>query len=200
MRTRAKKNHSSPKKAMGSFRIIGGEWRSRRLSFPGIEGLRPTTDRVKETVFNWLSGEIEGAKVLDLFAGSCSLGFEALSRGAESLTAIEKDRSAAQAIRDNLNLLKGEAEVIQNDAIAWLKQNANEQTGSPFSLIFLDPPFRQGLLDSCLELLENSAILEPNALIYLELEQERRDLLVPSGWQLLKEKSAGQVSYRLYQT
>jgi len=185
---------------MGSFRIIGGEWRSRRLSFPGIEGLRPTTDRVKETVFNWLSGELEGAKVLDLFAGSGSLGFEALSRGAASLTSIERDRSAAQAIRDNLNLLKGQAEVIQSDAIVWLKQSITEQTRSSYSLIFLDPPFRQGLLDSCLELLENSALLESNTLVYLELEQERSDLLVPSGWQLLKEKSAGQVSYRLYQT
>jgi len=200
MRTRANKTHSSPKKAMGSFRIIGGEWRSRRLSFPGIESLRPTTDRVKETVFNWLSGEIEGAKVLDLFAGSGSLGLEALSRGAASLTLIERDRLAAQAIRDNLSLLKCQAEVIQSDAIAWLKQSITERTRSPYSLIFLDPPFRQGLLDSCLELLENSAILESNTLVYLELEQERRDLLIPSGWQLLKEKSAGQVSYRLYKT
>ena len=187
---------------MGSFRVIGGEWRSRRLNFPSIDGLRPTTDRVKETVFNWLASDIDGAKVLDLFAGSGSLGIEALSRGAESLTSIERDRSAAQAIRENLLILDKSgnvhAEVVQTDAIEWLKLNVNGQVPTQYDLILLDPPFRQGLLDTCFELLDKSALLRTGSLVYLELEQERNDLQLPSNWKLLKEKIAGQVSYRLY--
>jgi 16S rRNA (guanine966-N2)-methyltransferase len=201
MRSRFNKSQSPKKTATGSFRIIGGTWRSRRLSFPSIDGLRPTTDRVKETVFNWLASEIEGAKALDLFAGSGSLGFEALSRGAMSLTAIERDHSAAKALQDNINLLdKQEAihtEVIQADAIEWLKQSAVKNV--TFDLIFLDPPFRQGLLDECIELLRNNPILQKGALVYLELEQERNDLQTPPHWRQLKEKVAGQVSYRLYE-
>lgn len=201
MRSRLNKNHSSKKTATGSFRVIGGHWRSRRLNFPSIEGLRPTTDRVKETVFNWLASDIKEAKVLDLFAGSGSLGIEALSRGADLLTAIEQDRSAAQSIRDNLKILDKEGqcktEVIQTDAIEWLKQALTLDLN--FSLIFLDPPFRQGLLDSCIALLCNSTILKVGTLIYLELEQERNDLKTPASWSLLKEKTAGQVSYRLYE-
>jgi len=202
MRARTKKNHSSKKASMGSFRVIGGEWRSRRLNFPSIDGLRPTTDRVKETVFNWLASDIDGAKVLDLFAGSGSLGIEALSRGAESLTSIERDRSAAQAIRENLLILDKSgnvhAEVVQTDAIEWLKLNVNGQVPTQYDLILLDPPFRQGLLDTCFELLDKSALLRTGSLVYLELEQERNDLQLPSIWKLLKEKIAGQVSYRLY--
>jgi len=203
MRARTKKSHSSKKGAMGSFRVIGGEWRSRRLNFPSIDGLRPTTDRVKETVFNWLASDIRDAKVLDLFAGSGSLGIEALSRGAESLTAIERDRSAVQAIRENLIILdKGgnlHTEVVQIDAIEWLKLNVNNLALTTYDLILLDPPFRQGLLDTCLEFLDNSIFLRTGSLVYLELEQERDDLQLPSNWKLLKEKIAGQVSYRLYE-
>lgn len=201
MRTRSNKNHSSKKNASGSFRVIGGMWGSRRLNFPSIEGLRPTTDRVKETVFNWLATDITGAKVLDLFAGSGSLGFEALSRGATSLTSIERDRSAAQALRDNIELLdkqgNTQTEVIQADALVWLKQALAKTVR--YDLIFIDPPFRQGLLDECIELLNDSPILPQGALVYLELEQERNDLKTPAHWALLKEKIAGQVSYRLYE-
>jgi len=201
MRSRSNKSYSSKKSATGSFRVIGGTWGSRRLSFPGIDGLRPTTDRVKETVFNWLASDIDGARVLDLFAGSGSLGFEALSRGAVLLTAIERDRAAAQAIRDNIKLLDKQGhtttEVIQADAIEWLKQSLAK--GSTYDLVFLDPPFRQGLLDECIELLRYNPLLQKGALVYLELEQERNDLKTPVHWGLLKEKEAGQVSYRLYE-
>jgi 16S rRNA (guanine966-N2)-methyltransferase len=201
MRARSNQSHSSKKTAVGSFRIIGGTWRSRRLSFPSIEGLRPTTDRVKETVFNWLASKIDGARALDLFAGSGSLGFEALSRGAASLTAIERDRSAAKALRDNIILLDQQdsthTEIIQADAIEWLKRRSAKDTA--FDVIFLDPPFRQGLLDECIELLSDSPILQKGTWVYLELEQERDDLQTPVHWVLLKEKVAGQVSYRLYE-
>jgi 16S rRNA (guanine966-N2)-methyltransferase len=201
MRSRSNKSHSSKKSATGTFRVIGGIWGSRRLNFPSIDGLRPTTDRVKETVFNWLASDIDGARVLDLFAGSGALGFEALSRGAISLTAIERDRSAAQAIRENIKLVdkQGEtsAEVVQTDAIEWLKQSLEKNIS--YDLVFLDPPFRQGLLDNCIELLHQSPLLKKGALVYLELEQERNDLKTPVHWELLKEKVAGQVSYRLYE-
>ena len=201
MRSRSNKSYSSKKSATGSFRVIGGTWGSRRLSFPSIDGLRPTTDRVKETVFNWLASDIDGARVLDLFAGSGSLGFEALSRGAVLLTAIERDRAAAQAIRDNIKLLDKQGhtttEVLQADAIEWLKQSVAKST--TYDLVFLDPPFRQGLLDECIELLRYNPILQKGALVYLELEQERNDLNTPVHWGLLKEKVAGQVSYRLYE-
>jgi len=192
----------------GSFRIIGGNWRSRRLQFPVIEGLRPTTDRVKETVFNWLSIQVPNARVLDLFAGSGSLGFEALSRGASFLTAIEQNPQAATAIKSNLNLLLapqslGQAEVIQVDALKWLKtfskDTATHSMGPCYDLIFLDPPFRKDLLSETLEMLTSSKILAPNALIYLEKEKEAFSLVPPSQWQLLKEKMAGQVCYQLFQ-
>ncbi|MFT7373944.1 MAG: 16S rRNA (guanine966-N2)-methyltransferase [Oleiphilaceae bacterium] len=200
MRARSNKSASS-KNASGSFRVIGGTWGSRRLNFPSIDGLRPTTDRVKETVFNWLASDIAGARVLDLFAGSGSLGFEALSRGAASLTAVERDRSAAQALRDNINLLDKhgdtQTEVLQTDALVWLKQGLTKDVS--YDLVFLDPPFRQGLLDQCIELLNDNPILQQGALVYLELEQERNDLKTPAHWALLKEKVAGQVSYRLYE-
>ena len=201
MRSRSKKSQSSKRNSNGSFRVIGGMWGSRRLNFPSIEGLRPTTDRVKETVFNWLASELEGANALDLFAGSGSLGIEALSRGAASLTAIERDRSASQALQDNVQILdKGgntQTEVIQADALIWLRQAITKSVS--YDLVFLDPPFRQGLLDECIALLSENTILKPGALVYLELEQERNDLILPAHWVQLKEKVAGQVSYRLYE-
>lgn len=182
------------KNSAGSFRIIGGQWRSRRLNFPVVDGLRPTTDRVRETLFNWLYGRIDGASVLDLFAGSGSLGFESLSRGAASATFVEQELPVVQAIRDNLILLGGKAEVVNRDALSWLKgRNLNH-----VDLIFLDPPFRQCLLDKCFECFETGTKLQSGTLIYLELEKERPDLPVPVSWELQKEKTAGQVSYRLY--
>jgi len=195
MPVRRKKKRHTPQNNAGSFRIIAGQWRGRRLCFPVAEGLRPTTDRVRETLFNWLHPQIEGANVLDLFAGSGSLGFEALSRGAASLTFVEQEHSVVQAINDNLSLLGGKAEVVNANALSWLKgRNLND-----VDLVLLDPPFRKGLLDLCLDYLGADALLRSGTLIYLELEKERKDLRVPDGWHLLKEKIAGQVSYRLYE-
>lgn len=199
MRARPHKKQTSKKAMTGSFRVIAGKWRSRRLSFPAVEGLRPTTDRVRETVFNWLASDIDGARVLDVFAGSGSLGIEALSRGADSVTFIERDRSAAQALRENLSLLQGNGEVVQNDALEWLKSGLLASSPVQYDLILLDPPFRKGLLDDCLELLSQSEIIKTGTLIYLELEKERNDLPLPPDWRRLKEKVAGQVSYCLYE-
>lgn len=181
---------------MGSFRVIGGEWRSRRLEFPVVESLRPTTDRVRETLFNWLAATLPGARIVDLFSGSGSLGLEALSRGAVSLTAIERDRTVAQALKSNLTLLNAlnRADVVNADALQWLNQADFEQV----DMIFLDPPFRTNLLDDTLAILEEKALQE-GTLIYLEVEKEKQSLPLPSSWSLLKEKQAGQVSYRLYE-
>jgi len=197
MRVGSKKNRVGQKNAMGSFRVIAGEWRSRRLSFPEVDGLRPTTDRVRETLFNWLSPTISGAYVLDLFSGSGALGFEALSRGAQEATFIEKDSLAYRSLNNNILELNAgvRATVIQADALAWL----DHYTGSTYDLIFLDPPFRQNLLEPAIEGLVRAHVLSTGTLIYLEQEKELSSTLVPDSWQLKKEKVAGQVAYRLYE-
>ena len=206
----SKIGHKS-KEVTGSYRIIGGHWRSRRLSFPAIEGLRPTTDRVRETLFNWLASEIQGARVMDLFAGSGALGLEALSRGAGALFAIEKNKSAWRALTDNLNMLVTDESQRKNcsvkctDALDFLSMTKAqiEQPDTKYTLrydlIFLDPPFRQGLLAETLTLLDKHPLLEPSALIYIEQEKESSQL-IPKNWQLLKEKIAGQVRYQLYRS
>ena len=197
---------SNLKAESGSYRIIGGLWRSRRLNFPVIEGLRPTTDRVRETVFNWVSSEIHGAHVLDVFSGSGALGLEALSRGATKLAAIEKNKQAAVALQSNIDLLmqnsKSEsvAKVIQVNALSYLK--ALKSNGSPVSesydLIFLDPPFRKGLLEEVILLLDGHPMVKEDALIYIEREKDMASLTLPESWSLLKDKVAGQVVYQLF--
>lgn len=197
MRAGSKKNSKGKKKVTGSFRVIAGEWRSRRLSFPVVDGLRPTTDRVRETLFNWLSPTISGAYVLDLFSGSGALGFEALSRGAHNTTFIEKDSSAYCSLNNNILELDVAArtKVIQADALAWL----DNYTGPTYDLVFLDPPFRQNLLEPIIEGLVRAQILTTGSLVYLEQEKELGSTLVPVSWQLKKEKIAGQVAYQLYE-
>lgn len=197
------------KAKLGSYRIIGGTWRSRRLSFPGLEGLRPTTDRVRETVFNWVNTEIQGAHVLDMFAGSGSLGLEALSRGAAELLAIEKNKQAVQALQANVDVLMPTpepgiaAKVIQADALVYIKSLKTAQADAQivpqsFDLIFLDPPFRKGLLEEMIGLLDGHPILKEGVLIYIEREKDMMSLSLPEDWQLLKDKTAGQVVYQLF--
>lgn len=192
----AKATKSSVNKgSKGSVRIISGLYRGRKLPVLLAEGLRPTTDRIKETVFNWLMPYVRDAKALDCFAGSGSLGFEALSRGAENITFIEMNKAAANQIKQNIDLLKAtNAQIIHGDCLSHLKQA--KQT---FDLVFIDPPFRQGLVVECAKQLELTESLADKAIIYLECEQELADIDLPSHWQLLKQKQAGQVSYRLYQ-
>jgi len=183
------------KKSGNRLRIIGGQWRSRFLPFPDVEGLRPTTDRVRETLFNWLQPVVHGAAVLDVFAGSGALGFEALSRGAGSLTLIEKNPQAAKQLMENIQTLKSaDAQVKQTDALHFLAQ---QQT--PFDLIFLDPPFSKGLLPECIALIESNNLLADNGWIYIESEQDLASLNLPSSWGLHREKKAGQVRLCLYQ-
>lgn len=174
------------------LRIIGGRWRGRRLRFPDAPGLRPTPDRVRETLFNWLAPLIDGARCLDLFAGSGALGLEALSRGAGEVVFVERDRRVVQTLRENLKALGATAEVHQADALSWLAH----KVPAPFDIVFLDPPFGQELLAPVCERLEQYGWLRPAARVYLEAEQDWK-LQVLKNWTMLREKRAGHVAYRL---
>ncbi|WP_049631464.1 16S rRNA (guanine(966)-N(2))-methyltransferase RsmD [Cellvibrio sp. pealriver] len=177
------------------LRIIGGLWRGRKLSFPDVDGLRPTGDRIRETLFNWLAPDIQGARCLDLFAGSGALGLEALSRGAESSLMLEKNALAAQHLRNHLQLLNASnGQVEHTDSLQWLTQ---QQAPHPFDIIFIDPPFSLSLWEAVANTLESGGWLADEAIIYLEAPRDAR-LQLPVSWQLYRDKHAGQVSYRLY--
>ena len=176
----------------GEVRIIGGAWRSRRLAFPASEGLRPTPDRVRETVFNWLTPYLPGAACLDLFAGSGAFGFEALSRGAARAVLVEKRLEVVAALRHNREQLKAEhADIVHADAVEFLRGPA-----AAFDIVFLDPPYASGLLAPCVELLDTRGWLKPDAIIYLEAPEGEAPPL-PATWQPVRSKTAGQVGYHL---
>ena len=184
---------TAPQQRNGSqLRIIGGQWRGRKLSFPELPGLRPTPDRVRETLFNWLAPIVPGSHCLDLFAGSGALGLEALSRGAASATFVDSAPAVVRQIRDNLSLLNGNGVALQASALQWLQQGGNER----FDLVFLDPPFRQGLIDEVISPL--LPLLADEAWIYLETGRDEVLPALPEDWSLHRDKQAGQVSYRLY--
>ncbi len=179
-----------------SIRIIGGEWRSRKLTVPDAPGLRPTPDRVRETLFNWLAPTIQGARVLDAFTGSGALFLEALSRGASTGVAIDANTNAVNNLRRNLAVLQcDDAEVLRVDSLQYLS-NKTEQC---FDIVLLDPPFHQDLLLSACQLLEDNNWLNKGAWIYTESEQAPSSLGVPSSWRLHREKHTGQVHYALWQ-
>ncbi|MDX3773227.1 16S rRNA (guanine(966)-N(2))-methyltransferase RsmD [Chromatiaceae bacterium AAb-1] len=179
----------------GNVRIISGKWRGRKLQVMNAEGLRPTTDRVKETLFNWLMQDVTDSTVLDCFAGSGALGFEALSRYASHATLIERDTTLSRLLSQNLQQLKCDnATVVNQDCLRYLQQPASRQ----YNLVFIDPPFRQGLAQPCCQALEQYGWLAEPALIYLETEKELPLTAIPANWQLLKEKIAGQLAYRLW--
>ncbi|MDC9520436.1 16S rRNA (guanine(966)-N(2))-methyltransferase RsmD [Pseudoalteromonas sp. Angola-31] len=197
MRKKTTKNKAISKSTDGFIRVISGQFRGRKLPVKNVEGLRPTTDRIKETVFNWLMQDTRDATVLDCFAGSGGLGFEALSRFAKSTMFIELDASAAKQIEQNISTLKLEnAQVKHTNSLSYLEQ---KNTNSPFDLVFVDPPFRKNLAQSSCDLLENNQWLSEDALIYVEVETELSSFSQPDNWLLVKEKKAGQVFCRLYQ-
>lgn len=177
------------------FRIIGGRWRGRKLSFLPLSDLRPTSDRSRETLFNWLAPVIQGARCVDLFAGSGALGIEALSRGAGGVTFVDSEARAIHQIKENLALLSCEHyQARPVDAIDWLKQCAPNS----IDIIFLDPPFRQPqLLDQALQQLAQYPVLAPGAHVYLELPCDQDFPALPAHWTLLRHKQAGQVQYAL---
>lgn len=176
-------------------RIIAGQWRGRKLTFPDSAGLRPTADRIRETLFNWLMPVLPGASCLDLFAGSGALGFEAASRGAASVVLVERDAVVVSALRENRQRLSAQAtQVIQQDARNYLAGPPR-----PFDVVFLDPPFaRAEQLQHAVEDLSHQDWLKRDARIYLETAAKAPPLSLPEGWRLLKQKQAGQVRYQLY--
>jgi 16S rRNA (guanine966-N2)-methyltransferase len=191
-----KPERPSPKATQNNqLRIIAGLWRGRKLSFPDVDGLRPTGDRIRETLFNWLAPEIQGSRCLDLFAGSGALGIEALSRGAETSILVERDTKAAAQLKANLEILKAEqGRVVNADALGLLQK---ENSDAPYHIIFIDPPFQLNLWQSVIDALEAGNWLADNATIYIESGRDD-EYQPPINWQLHRDKHAGAVSYRLF--
>ncbi|WP_372764040.1 16S rRNA (guanine(966)-N(2))-methyltransferase RsmD [Litorivivens sp.] len=178
----------------GTVRIIAGQWRGRKLRFPATDGLRPTGDRLRETLFNWLAPHIEGARCLDAFAGSGALGLEALSRGAAHCHFVDNQRAATDALRDNLSTLTcNNAKVVQASVLDWLAR-----CDDSFDIIFVDPPFSSGLYEPILTALAESATLRQNGLLYIESDR-KNTLPTPPGFTVLKDKTAGNARYQLWQ-
>jgi 16S rRNA (guanine966-N2)-methyltransferase len=171
-------------------RIVGGMWRSRQLRFPHSADLRPTPDRIRETLFNWLGQQLEGSACLDLFAGSGALGFEAASRGAQHVVMVEHDLRAVRALKESCEgLAATQVEIVRSDAMAFLKSDPRR-----FDVVFLDPPYRLGLLESLLERLV--AHLNPGAKVYLEGASLPQ---ITAPYQVLRQGRAGQVQCLLVQ-
>jgi 16S rRNA (guanine966-N2)-methyltransferase len=184
-----------PTQSIASVRIIGGKWRSRPLTFSATDGLRPTGSRIRETLFNWLAPYIEGARCLDLFAGSGALCFEALSRGAKNCTALENNKTAVSQLTNNKNLLDADDLcIIATDAYHFLAKTTAQGL---FDVVFLDPPFEQKSHAEIAQLLMSSTWLAPNALIYCELPATET-LRMPENWQVLKDKTVGNVRFCLF--
>lgn len=180
-----------------SIRIISGSWRGRRLPVLDSDGLRPTTDRVRETLFNWLMHDVNGANCLDLFAGSGALGLECLSRGAEFVQFVEANAKVAASLSANLNTLlsdKARADVSQQDALNFLKSNQ----GKRYDVVFLDPPFQSELAVQAIKLLLDNNWFGEKALVYLEQDSNFDVINVPEQWQVYRQGSAGQSRYTVY--
>ena len=187
-----RKSRISQQAKTQALRIIGGEHRGRRLQFKSAEGLRPTSDRVRETLFNWLQPVISGARCLDMFAGSGLLGMEAASRGAAEVVFIEQHRATADQLRENVGKLGlSNTQLINADAFDSL---ADLQ---PFDMVFVDPPFHAGLLLRACEQLQSHHLLKPASRVYLESELAVEADELPPGWELIRSKQAGQVFYHL---
>jgi 16S rRNA (guanine966-N2)-methyltransferase len=212
--TSSKKAFTRPgQTSLGEVRIIGGQWRGRKLPVLSQDGLRPTSDRVRETLFNWLQFTVPGAKCLDVFAGSGALGLEALSRGARSVTFLELSTAACAQLKTNIITLKivpPHATVVQGDSLQWLEQSPvnsalptiNDTAQSHFmgfDVVFVDPPFNQGLMQLAVDKLLKSALLNPHqAWLYLEQEKDLPWPNLPSDWHCYREKTTSQVRYGLF--
>ena len=184
---------SAPRTEAGKVRIIGGRWRGTRLSVPASPGLRSSSDRVRETLFNWLMPALAGARVIDVFAGTGALGLEAVSRGAAHAVLVERDAALAQSLREVVARLSAQesVEVVQGDALAWLAR----QPAAGFDLAFVDPPFDADLWQLSLAALLPK--LAPGAWLYLESPLERTPGL-PPGWALHREGRTREVRFALY--
>lgn len=181
----------------GQCRIIAGKWRGRKIKFNDAEGLRPTTDRIRETVFNWLQPYIQKSVCLDVFAGSGVLGFEALSRGADRVEFLENNIETVKYLKQNIRLLDAVGvNVFHVDALNWLRCVPKSQC---YNLVFLDPPFHSDLLSKSSVILNNSGCLAEDAIIYVEHAADV-EMVWPENWACRKEKRAGQVVYKIFET
>lgn len=178
----------------GKVRIIGGQWRGRSLPVLTTTSIRPTPNRIRETLFNWLAPTIRGARCLDVFAGSGALGFEALSRGAVYAAMLDSSPKTITQLQNNIHAFQATQYAI---ALHATIPNYIPHFQQPFDIVFLDPPFHQNMLPIALAWLETHHLLAPNALIYLEAEKQFSLTDLPTHWQLLKEKQAGEVKYGL---
>ena len=182
------------KRSFGELRIIGGTLRGRKWRIPDVAGLRPTPDRVRETLFNWLAPRIAGRRVLDVFAGSGALGFEALSRGATSAVLVEKDRAALPVLRETATRFGlAQARIEAGEALAFLAA----QAPASYDLVFLDPPFDSGLLAPALRLIDQHGLLAADGYCYVEHAAAADPPPWPEGWGLHRSGKAGEVGYHL---
>jgi 16S rRNA (guanine966-N2)-methyltransferase len=195
--TPTKPSKSAPE-GRHSVRIVAGAWRGRRVNFPDLPGLRPTPDRVRETLFNWLQHSIVGTRCLDVFAGSGALGLEALSRGAAAATFVEQAQAAARNLVAELARLGGASKgrVVEMGASRFLRTQG-DLVGTGFDLVFVDPPYHQGALAEYVPLIDAGGWVKPGGLVYLESEKAAGAPPLPEHWELLKSKFAGEVGYHL---
>ncbi len=179
----------------GQLRIIGGRWRGRKLRFPAVDGLRPTTDRIRETLFNWLAPEIAGAHCADLFAGSGALGLEALSRGAASCDFVDSNERVIDALRGHLEELQAgdRGTCHARPALRYL-----EEVLTPWDIVFVDPPFGRGMAVACCQALAQRDLVAAAGLVYLETARDELRERLPGNWEMHREKTAGGVAYRLF--
>lgn len=188
------RKRESPATLPGRLRIVAGMWRSRVLEIADVPGLRPTAERIRETLFNWLTPRIASARCLDLFAGTGALGFEALSRGARVVTFVEKSPVAFEALSRNARSLgAANAKLLKTDASAFLQA----ATPGAFDVIFLDPPFADGGLETLCASIDELGLLAPRGRVYLETDRGNALPVLPPGWRVLREKTAGNVRYAL---
>ena len=190
------KQKKTGKSQTGRLRIVAGNWRSRLLDVAEVPGLRPTSQRIRETLFNWLATRLPGARCLDLFAGTGALGLEALSRGAREVVFVERAALAVTTLEKNTAALEAVgATVLQMDAEIYLSRDH----GAGFDIVFLDPPFGDDRLEELCRLLEQQHVLAPDARVYLEQDKSKPEVELPQGWRTLKNKTAGNVRYMLVQ-
>lgn len=183
--------------ALGEVRIIGGKWRGRRLRFPIRPGLRPTPDRVRETLFDWLGSRVQGARCLDLFGGSGALGFEAASRGADRIVMVECDGILARYLGAQTRLLDARnVELVREDATQWLQLPGSSRP-APFDIVFVDPPFASDHWSELCRSLEHGGWLKGEAFVYLEMPSQSGQQFLPGNWVLTRSGRAGQVGYHL---
>jgi 16S rRNA (guanine966-N2)-methyltransferase len=182
-------------KTQNQVRIIGGQWRGRKLAFAPVDGLRPTGDRIRETLFNWLAPYIAGARCADLFAGSGALGLEALSRGAEHCDFVDCENAALAQVRNHLRAFEALGRSSCHPVSA---QQFLQVAGAPYDVVFIDPPFRLQLVETICAALVQKQLLREDALVYVETGADEPPPRVPPTWNLYREKVSGGVAYRLF--